>query len=371
MKRQATSTRDKAPKTAIVCVHAPYNTTKDIPAYFQEFKNLVKTSRGGYDQEMTIKLRSIDPAYFLTKGKMQELKLLCEEHSIKEVIFSDMLSPQQERNLHDFLDCKIIDRTKLILEIFEQAAQSAEGKLQVGIAVLTHSKSRLSGKGIHLAQQRGGIGMRAGPGEKAKVREARHIEQLILKHKKELARLEQVRSTQRKRRLDSQIPQLALVGYTNAGKSTILNALTKANVLAQDKLFATLDTTTRSLFINGKQKGLISDTVGFIQQLPHHLIEAFKSTLSELQFADLLLHVIDASDPNWQDHLEMVHIILKELGVDKPMLYVFNKADKVDDLASLRAHIDSLNPHVLISANSKKGIQPLVDFLDQWHPKQS
>lgn len=368
MTRQTESTRIKAPKTLIICVHAPYNLTRDIAAYFQEFRNLVKTSRGTYDEEITIKLRSFDPAYFLTKGKMQEIKILCEQHDIEVVIFSDALSPQQERNLADFLDCTIIDRTKLILEIFEKAAQSAEGKLQVGIALLNHKRSRLAGRGIHLAQQRGGIGLRAGPGEKAKVREARHIDQLILKHKRELARLERVRTTQRKRRLESQLPHVALVGYTNAGKSTILNILAKADVLAEDKLFATLDTTTRILFINGQKKGLISDTVGFIQQLPHHLIEAFKSTLSELQFADLLLHVVDLSDVNWKDHLEMVHAILKELDVDKPVLYVFNKADKVDDIEVMRPSLDTLNPHVIISAKTKKGIQPLVDFLNQWKP---
>jgi len=364
MKKQAESTRFKAPKTLIVCIYAPYNTTKDINAYFQEFKNLVKTGRGTYDEEVTIKLRSIDTAYFLTKGKMHDIKHICEQHAIKEVIFSETLSAQQERNLNSFLDCTVIDRTQLILEIFERAAQSAEGKLQVGIARLNHRKSRLSGKGIHLAQQRGGIGQRAGAGEKAKVREARYIDQLILRHKKELDRLERVRSTQRKRRLESRLPHVALVGYTNAGKSTILNMLTKSEVLAEDKLFATLDTTTRTLFIKGKKKGLISDTVGFIQQLPHHLIEAFKSTLSELQFADLLLHVIDLSDPNWNDHLEVVHIILKEIGIDKPILYVFNKADKVD----ITPPLESLSPHVIISAHTKKGITPLIDFLDTWQP---
>lgn len=368
MKKQAETTSAKAFKTLIICVQAPYNTTRDIAAYFQEFKNLVKTSRDHFDEEITIKLRSIDPAYFLTKGKVQEVKALCEQHNIEVVIFSDALSAQQERNLSKYLDCVIIDRTHLILEIFETAAQSAEGKLQVGIAVLKHKRSRLSGKGLYLAQQRGNIGMRAGPGEKAKVREARHIDQLILKHTRELARLEQVRHTQRKRRLESQLPHIALVGYTNAGKSTILNALTKADVLVEDKPFATLDTTTRSLFINGQKTALISDTVGFIQQLPHHLIDAFKSTLSELQFADLLLHVVDLSDINWKDHLEIVHLILKELALDKPILYVFNKIDKQENIDALQPYLDSLQPHILISAKTKEGIQPLVDFLIQWKP---
>ena len=212
--------------------------------------------------------------------------------------------------------------------------------------------------------------MRAGPGEKAKVREARHIEQLILRHTRELKRLEKVRATQRKQRLRHQLTLIALIGYTNSGKSTIFNTLTKSDVLAQDKLFATLDTTTRSLFIKSTQKGLISDTVGFIQQLPHHLIDAFKSTLTELQFADLLLHVVDLTDPNWQDHITIVHEILDELGVHKPMLYVFNKIDAIEKTDSLTIQLNAFMPHVVISATSKKGIEPLVTYLEQWKPTQ-
>ena len=215
------------------------------------------------------------------------------------------------------------------LEIFEKGSHSAEGKLQVQIAMFQHKKGRLAGRGIYLSQQGARIGT-TGPGETQKEIDARHIETSILKLKRQLVRLKQARETQRKQRLASQIPLFCLIGYTNAGKSSILNALTKSNVLAEDKLFATLDTTTRELYIDGKKKGLISDTVGFIQQLPHHLIEAFKSTLSELHYADLLIQVIDISDPNWEAHIAVVHKILEDLEIDKDMLYVFNKADKVD-----------------------------------------
>lgn len=353
------------PKTLIVGIEATYNRTVNIESYFQEFLNLVKTNGTEYDEAVFIKIREIDPGYFLTKGKLQEVKDLVEKHEIREIIISEPLTVQQERNLNDFLRCKIHDRTRLILEIFEKAAHTAEGKIQVQIAMLQFDKSRLAGQGIYLSQQAGVIGNR-GPGETLKERETRHIENAILKLKRNLITLEKARATQRKRRLNSQIPLICLVGYTNAGKSTILNALTKSAVLAEDKLFATLDTTTRELYLDGKKKALLSDTVGFIQQLPHQLIEAFKSTLSELQYADLLLHVIDASDPNWENHIKVVMAILHDLAIDKPMLYVFNKADQVTDQNALMQHISRYEPNVLVSAQSKAGLEPLYDFLKTW-----
>lgn len=353
------------PKTLIIGIEAPYNKTIDMDSYFQEFVNLVKTNGTEYDEALFIRLRDIDSSYFLTKGKLQEVKELVEKHAIKEIIISEPLTVQQERNLNDFLHCKIHDRTRLILEIFEKAATTAEGKIQVAIAMLQFDKSRLAGQGIYLSQQAGQIGNR-GPGETLKERETRHIENAVLKLKRNLETLEKARATQRKRRLNSQIPLICLVGYTNAGKSTVLNALTKSNVLAEDKLFATLDTTTRELYIDGVKKGLVSDTVGFIQQLPHQLIEAFKSTLSELQYADLLLQVIDAADPNWENHIKVVMAILHELKIDKPMLYVFNKIDKVADLQNLEHKIAHYKPHVMVSAQSKAGLQPLYEFLKNW-----
>ncbi len=354
------------PNTLLLGVHAPYNRTNDIDSYFEEFLNLAKSNKVNHVVELFIKLRQIDPAYFLTKGKRQELKELCQKNEIEQIIISEPLTSQQARNLGDMLECAIFDRTELILDIFKKAAHSAAGKAQVAIAILQHKKSRLSGKGIHFGQQAGAIGVRGGPGETAKERETRHIEQSIFQLKKQLKKTQRTRDTQRKRRLDSQVANLCLIGYTNSGKSTLLNTLTKSNVLAEDKLFATLDTTTRALYINGKQKGILSDTVGFIQQLPHRLIEAFKSTLSELQYADLLLHVIDISNPNWELHITVVHNILQELRIDKKILYVFNKGDKIKNGFALTQALAKYQPYVVTSAQSKNGISPLIEFLATW-----
>jgi GTPase len=349
-------------KTLIVAIDAPYNYSHNINSYFEEFKNLVKTNQNKYEDEIAIRLRDIDAATFITHGQLEKIKEICKEKNIERVILSEPLTVQQERNLHDILGTEIIDRTRLILEIFEKAAVSAEGKLQVEIAILKHQKSRLAGRGIHLAQQEGRVGGR-GPGETAKEVAARHIDEHIRRCKKQLSRLEQTRQTQRKQRTTLKVPHICLIGYTNAGKSTILNALTKSDVLAEDKLFATLDTTTRELFIDSQKVGLISDTVGFIQELPHQLIGAFKSTLSELQYADLLLHVVDISDKNWQTHIKVVHELLDELDVKKDMIYIFNKSDKIE---SIPEDIENYQPNVVISSIKKENIQPLKDYLIQW-----
>ncbi len=352
------------PKTLIIAVHAPYNRTKNIDAYVNEFVSLAKTLGTPYETMLEIKLRTVDSVYFITTGKLSEIQETCEHLGIEQVIISESITAQQERNMSNFLHCDIIDRTQLILDIFEQSAHSAEGKIQVAIARMQHAKTRLAGKGKFLSQQTGHIGVRGGPGETAKERETRCIDSNIAKLKRKLDTLAKSRATQRKQRLNTQVPQICLIGYTNAGKSTILNTLTKSNVLAQDKLFATLDTTTRELYINHEKKGLLSDTVGFIQQLPTKLINAFKSTLSELQYADLLLHVIDISDQSWEQHIKVVHAILDDLGVDKPMLYVFNKVDNLGEL--IPDAVIHYKPHVLISAHDKKGITPLRDFLADW-----
>ncbi len=357
------------PKTLIIGLYAPYNKTGNIEAYYEEFRNLVHSNGTLYDDEHFINLRTIDSAYFVTKGKLEEIHKLCIEHHYEEIIFSEPLTGQQERNLQKLLQARIIDRTQLILEIFEKGATSAEGKLQVKLALFQHWKSRLAGKGITMSQQGGKIGTR-GPGETQKEREMQHIEHLMVKIRRDLEHLHQVRETQRKRRLNAQIPHVCIIGYTNAGKSTILNALTNSDVLAEDKLFATLDTTTRELFVNGIKKGVISDTVGFIQMLPHNLIEAFKSTLNELQYADLLLHVIDLSDHNWPTHIQVVHEILEELNVEKPMLYVFNKRDKVEN-EDFFTHIEKYTPHVTTSAVEEEGLAELIDFLTAWNPRST
>jgi GTP-binding protein HflX len=227
----------------------------------------------------------------------------------------------------------------------------------------------MAGKGLGMSQQAGGIGMRGGPGETAKVKEARHIERSMLQLRRQLETIQKARETQRKKRLNNEIPHVCLIGYTNTGKSTIFNALTKSDVLAQDKLFATLDTTTRELFVAGKKKGIISDTVGFIQLLPTHLIEAFKSTLSELQYADLLIHVVDISDQNWEGHIEVVESILKDLDVEKEMIYVFNKADKINTIEYAHS-MAAYQPYVITSATTKGGLAPLISFLQNWTPQK-
>jgi GTP-binding protein HflX len=356
------------PKTLIIGIHAPYNKTHNIENYYAEFIHLIKSNEIIYDESFFTKLREIDSGYFLTKGKLEEVRLICEKEAFEEVIFSEPLSPQQERNLSELFGCRVFDRTQLILEIFERSAHSAEGKLQVSIALLQHRRSRTAGKGIHMSQQSGHIGGR-GPGETAKEQEMRIIDDDILKLKRDLKNLSTSRNVQRKQRLESQIPLICLMGYTNTGKSTLLNQLTRSEVLAQDRLFATLDTTTRELYINHKKKGLISDTVGFIQLLPPSLIEAFKSTLDELRYANLLLHVVDISDANWKEHINVVNEILKELNLSKEILYVFNKADKAEAQNVSTLELDLFQPHVTISAKTKGGTQPLIDFLATWNKK--
>ena len=363
---QKKSFQIEQPRLLVVGIHAPYNKTTNIQSYYDEFLSLIASNNIEHVEATYIKLRSIEPGTFLTKGHVEALAKLCKEKEIEEVLLSEPISPQQERNLSDFLNVRVFDRTQLILEIFEKAAVSAEGKMQVAIAMLEHQKTRLAGKGKGMAQQRGILGLRAGFGETMKESERRHLEYRILGIKKELNQLEKTRETQRKQRIKNNIPLLCLVGYTNAGKSTILNTLTKSNVLAVDRLFATLDTTTRELFIGSKKCALLSDTVGFIQLLPPQLIDAFKSTLAELKFADLLLHVVDVSNPDWQAQISVVQYILHDLAIDTDMLYVFNKIDAVTLTPDLKQKIALYEPHVLINATTKKGIEPLIAHLDEY-----
>jgi GTPase len=354
------------PRILLVMVHAPYNKISNIHSYFDEFTHLVESNNIPFIDTITFRLRDIDPSTFLTEGHVETLAKQCEELSIDEIIISEPLTGNQERHLTDAINAKVFDRTQLILEIFEKSAKTAEGKTQVAIAMLEHKKSRLAGKGIHLSQQKGTIGMRAGFGETQKEKETRHIKDTIKDLKKELEKLQQIRETQRKQRVLKQIPHICLVGYTNAGKSTILNSLTKADVLAEDRLFATLDTTTRELYIDHKKIGVISDTVGFIQMLPPQLIEAFKSTLSELYYADLLLHVVDTANPNWEYHITVVQRILHELDIDKPVVYVFNKIDKIDLNQAVQEQCSNYQPHVFINAQSRETMAPLLAYIQTW-----
>jgi GTPase len=368
MSKKSVSTEIKQPKTLLIGIHAPYNRKICKEDYFEEFLNLIDTAGIRSERTINIKLRTVDKSFFLTKGKLQEVLHLCKQHQIEEVIFSDILSPLQERNLGDYLGCMIYDRESLILEIFKQAAHTAEGKIQVEMAEIDYLKSRLAGKGIEMAQQAGYTGTK-GPGETHKEYIRRHLAEKTRQAKKRLESLKRSRDTQRKQRISSGLPFLSLIGYTNAGKSSLINRLTNSDILAEDKLFATLDTTTRELYLDHKKIGLISDTVGFINHLPHHLIEAFKSTLDELHYANLLLHVIDLSNHAWESQIKVVMETVKELGVsDKQMLFVFNKTDKLSEeqLEELKPKLESYQPYVLTHAMSKEGIENIQSYLKSY-----
>ena len=362
-KNQNASTSNDV-KVLLVGVQAPNNHIQDIQSYYDEFISLAQTLGVAEYEFIAIKLRSFDNKYFFTQGKLEEVKAAFEKSGATEIIISDQLNGQQERNLQDYLDCRIFDRTRLILSIFERTATTAEGKLQVEIAKLALLKTRLAGHGIHLEQQAGSIGVK-GPGETLKEETNRLIERLVLTAERKVKQLEKTRETQRKRRLTQELQQICLIGYTNAGKSSILNKLTNSDVLAEDKLFATLDTATRQLFVHHKKVGLISDTVGFIQNLPTQLIKAFKSTLAELQYADLLLHVVDISNPNWKSHMNVVFGTLKDLDVKKEMVIVFNKTDLLEP-EELQARLDSFDlpiPYVVVNALSKESLDSLAHYI--------
>lgn len=355
-------------KTLLVGVYAPYNKTGSVESYYEEFINLAKTyGVTDYDVHF-VKLRSVDSRYFFTKGKLEELKEAFDQSNAEEIIISEQLSTQQERNLQNLFDCSLLDRTRLILAIFENAAITAEGKTQVEIAKLQFEKSRLAGKGVHLEQQAGAIGVRGGPGETLKEKTVRYINKTIHTLKQRLEKIERSRDAQRKQRLSKKVPQICLVGYTNAGKSSILNKLTHSDVLAKDQLFATLDSTTRQLFIDKKKVGVISDTVGFIQQLPHQLIDSFKSTLAELTYANLLLVVVDISDNDWKTHINTVLETLEELEIEKDVLFVFNKSDKLaeQELKQRLSEFGFFGQYVVINTIDSDGLIPLKKYLANW-----
>ena len=305
------------------------NSDEDTMAELRE----LLTTAGGETVLMAMQNRHTpDPRTFIGEGKVQELKELIPANEIDLVIFDNELSPSQGRALEEELNCRVIDRNGLILDIFADRANTAEGKLQVELAQYQYLLPRLTGMWTHLVRQTasGGsspIGTR-GPGETQLETDRRHIRRKIQKLEKEIDDLQRIRATQRNKREKSEVPLVCIVGYTNAGKSTMLNALTGAGVHANDRLFDTLDPTTRVLHTEQLGDILISDTVGFIRKLPHHLVDAFRSTLEELTYADVLVHVVDASDPQWRLQAEVVEELCRQLGAEKtPRLLVFNKVD--------------------------------------------
>ncbi len=295
------------------------------------------------------------------KGKCQEIALLCEEKAIDAVVFSHDLSGIQQRNLEEVISRKTIDRTQLILNIFARRAKSIEGKMQVELAQLKYLMPRLTGKGVVLSRLGGGIGTR-GPGEQKLEVDRRSIRRRIDKLNEDLKQVRFHRQTLRKKRKSKSIPAIALVGYTHAGKSTLLNALTGADQATADSLFTTLDPLSRSLILGNGENIVISDTVGFLHQLPHHLIEAFKATLEEVTEADLLIHVLDISHPKVDDQYQAVREVLRELEADKkPIIVALNKIDLVDDPVWLHKLSEGFRDAVLISAKLKQGLGALLE----------
>ena len=324
----------------------------------EELEALLETAGGVCVGSVLQNKDTPDPRTFIGEGKTAEVKELVQNAGADMVIFDNALSPSQQRALTEDLGVPVIDRSALILDIFAQRAQTKEGRLQVELAQYQYLLPRLIGMWKHLERQEGAIGTR-GPGETQLETDRRHIRRKISKLQEELEQVRRVRATQRLRREKNEVPVVAIVGYTNAGKSTLLNRLTGADIPANNRLFDTLDTTTRTLEISDTCTVLLSDTVGFIRKLPHHLVEAFKATLEELEYADLLLHVIDASNPEWRSQVEIVEQLIQELGAGKtPRIDVFNKCD---------LYTGDIVPHgpeiVSVSARTGQGMDALLSMI--------
>lgn len=328
-----------------------------------ELAELVKTAGATVVGTMIQKRELIHPGTYIGSGKVAELKLLVEELGATGIVCDDELSPAQLRNLEDMLDTKVMDRTLIILDIFAARATTSEGKIQVELAQLKYRLSRLTGLGRSMSRLGGGIGTR-GPGEQKLEQDRRLIRNRISQLKKELEQVTRTRTLTRKKRQENSIPVVAIVGYTNAGKSTLLNYLTGAGVLSQDKLFATLDPTTRKLTTEEGEEFLLTDTVGFIRKLPHHLIQAFRSTLEEAKYADIILHVVDCSNPDMDAQMFTVYETLHRLEVgDKKIITAFNKidlSDGADVLKDLKA-----DRTVRISAKTGDGIPDLIEAISK------
>ena len=344
----------------VILFAASTNASDDTEESVEELRELVKTA-GAETVGVVIQNReNIHPGTYLGKGKIQELKEMVWESGATGVVCDDELSPAQLKNLEDALDTKVMDRTMIILDIFAARVKTREGKIQVELAQLRYRAVRLVGLRNSLSRLGGGIGTR-GPGETKLEVDRRRIHERISQLKSELQDVERHRDVVRKQREQSGTLTAAIVGYTNAGKSTLLNKLTGAGILAEDKLFATLDPTTRALTLPGGEKVLLTDTVGFIRKLPHHLVEAFKSTLEEARYCDVILHVVDCSNPQMDMQMHVVYETLRRLDIkDKEIITVFNKVDRPD--ADTACRDMSADYKVKLSAKTGEGIGELLDL---------
>jgi len=329
-----------------------------------ELNDLAETAGALCVGRMLQKREGIHKSHYLGKGKIEELKAYIQETGATGIICDDELTAVQMKNLENALNTKVMNRTLLILDIFASRAHSAEGKVQVELAQLKYSLSHLTGQGQNLSRLGGGIGTR-GPGEKKLETDRRNISNRISELNSELKDIERHRQVLREKRMKNKIPTIALAGYTNAGKSTLMNAITNADVLAENKLFATLDATTRKLKLPSGTEYLFTDTVGFIQKLPHHLINAFRATLEEVKYADIILHIVDSSNPSREQQMEIVYKTLEDLGCEKnPIITVFNKIDKEETEFPLPLDLRSLCSQA-ISAKNGDGISELLEKTEE------
>lgn len=336
----------------------------DVADSLDELRQLAATAGALVVDTFVQKLDKPTAPYYIGKGKAEEIARVCGEKQAKSLIFDDELSPAQGRNLEELTSRKVIDRTQLILDIFAQRARSKEGRLQIELAQLQYLLPRLTGMWTHLSRQTGGIGTR-GPGETQLEVDRRRVQERIARIERDLKDVRRNRNVQREGRLRKNWPVAALVGYTNAGKSSLLNRLTNAGVLAVDKLFATLDPTTRQVTLPNRQKILLTDTVGFIRKLPHTLIESFKATLEEVALADLLIHVIDLSHPQYHEQMIAVDATLRELNAaGKQTVLVFNKTDRITNREIIDAQLDRYPGSVAISAHTGEGIDSFIQELE-------
>lgn len=350
-------------KTVLVGLEHDGVSRWDLQESLEELRELASTAGATVMDVVTQKLDHPTAPYYIGKGKAEEVAARCAEHGAGSIIFDDELSPAQGRNLEKVTSKKILDRTQLILDIFARRARSREGRLQIELAQLQYLLPRLTRMWTHLSRQTGGIGTR-GPGETQLEVDRRRVQERIARLQKDLGEVRKHRAIQREGRVRHQWPVVAIVGYTNAGKSSLLNRLTNAGVLAEDKLFATLDPTTRQFVLPNKLKVLFTDTVGFIRKLPHTVVESFRATLEELRTADLLVHVVDLSHVQWEHHIAATEAVIRELdAAGKHTLIVFNKIDRVENREAVAAAMSRFPNSVAISAATGENLREFVDEL--------